>query len=579
MLYDVMVVLSLNMPYVLLLYIFYKLRFKTVAAVAVSIPFALLNLLCILLSLADIFYFRFRQQRADADMLFSATHSLGKAFMASPVISACCVLLLVIVSVWLWYSYKKVISGYNNTNAYPASALLLPVLGVLFFLTPYAHRIILPAYPLLSINSNSLPFVQNSFHTLLYSLYRKEQGAVPPLQYMSTAAAAARYKYEKKITALYPGTTSKNIVLFIMESVPEDFFNSKSRYKVNMPFLDSLVSNSTYYSQAYSYAFTSTNGLVAILVGMPTLTDIPLYHSRYLGLKRTAIGDALRKKGYQSAFFIGDSYDDFGFAKCCNWLGIDKYYSKEKVPGYKKLEAHTMGLHDGDMLPFVADEVSKMNAPFFAVHYNISTHYPHNLPAGYRLPARCEAYTPAMKAMRYYNDCLQDFFAQASKQAWYSNTLFVFCADHWAFPDDAFQSPPAGQEYHIPVFIFDPANHSGKTISSTVSQFDILGTVLSIAGVEDSITSFGNSLYHTAGTPVVCKKDADNYVVIDSAYVLGYNKATGKAGYCYHFLNDPERKNNLVNTVAAKGKISELIITVQAFLQNASQHYNQLAYP
>ena len=76
----------------------------------------------------------------------------------------------------------------------------------------------------------------------------------------------------------------------------------------------------------------------------------------------------LQKKNYISSFFIGDNYDDFGFAQFCKWMGIQHYYCMEDIPGYQQMEKHTMGLHDEYVLRFMEKKLNNMQQPFFTAH-------------------------------------------------------------------------------------------------------------------------------------------------------------------------------------------------------------------
>jgi phosphoglycerol transferase MdoB-like AlkP superfamily enzyme len=367
----------------------------------------------------------------------------------------------------------------------------------------------------------------------------------------------------------------KNVILFIMESVPLDFFDSSSPYKVAMSFLDSLVNKSTSFSNAYSYSYSSNKGITAILAGIPTLTDIPLYHSNYTSINRTSAGTVLAKNNYSSAFFIGDNYDDFGFAKCCNWLGIQHYYCMQDIPGYRQMEKHSMGLHDEYVLNFMQDKLEKMRQPFFAVQYNISTHYPNDIPHSFKDKYPAVNTTPPMKTMQYYNDCLQQFFRDANKKPWYNNTVFIFCSDHWAQPHTKNIKIDIVESFRIPLFIYDPGNEKKIIVSSPVSQLDILNTILYYGGIKDSIISYGVNLSDTMLLPnrtVFCKVNSVVYQAINAGYVLGFNAEEGKAIYCYDYKKDPDKKNNLLLKPATAATDS-IILQMKAFLQTASNHY------
>jgi phosphoglycerol transferase MdoB-like AlkP superfamily enzyme len=576
---DIFTVLAINAPFLLLLFLIGRFTKKKLPATVLCISFFVINAVCVLLNLVDIFYYHFHFQRADADLILAAGHSLKKALSASPWLTIFGVFVLWAMLMALGKAMGMLMKHhYHGTVAAPGS--LAPFFLLLLVVTmPQGKKNLLPATPLIELNSGRLPFVQNSFHTMAYSLYRKREGEVHLTKYMGDAVAASLVPL-KKNPLLPDSAAPKNIVLFIMESVPEDFFDKKGKHKVAMPFMDSLLGKSTYFEQAYSFSFTSTHGIVSILAGMPTLTDIPIYHSQYLGIPHTSIGHELAKKNYRSAFFIGDNYDDFGFAKCCNWLGIEKYYSRQDIAAPKKTGQHTMGLHDGDVLPFMLDEINKMGRPFFSVNYNISTHYPFDLPTGYQQQNSKENFTLPMKSMAYYSDCLKKFFETAAKQSWFNNTVFIFCADHWAFPNDKVLTAAEGQQFHIPIFIFDPSKPEKKTISSPRSQFDVMNTILGFAGINHPTTSYGNSLLaDRKENTVFCRKNAGAYFAIDSAHILGFNIVAGKTEFCFNFRNDPERKQNLLNETSSTAIIKKLEEKVKAFIQVSSMHYNRLTHP
>lgn len=583
LLYDLLVVLFINAPVIILIGVIPAFKSNRLLITPGKIVFITLNIICIALNLADIFYFHFHMQRSDADLLFMNAGNIGNAISANFITSLLCAVIIIFSSIFLAKLYNYFVRNYTNRHQYLLSSILLSILLAGFILMPVGKKLMLPASPMTELKSEQLPFVQNSFHTMLYSIYRKKAGAVPLLKYMPDETASSLMPIKKAIQPDTDSAGKKNIVLFVMESVPQDYFDSSSRYNIQLPFLDSLLQQSTYFSNAYGFSYTSINGIVSILAGLPSLTDIPLYHSQYLNLKHTPIGDKLRGEGYYSAFFIGDKYDDFGFAKCCNWLGIDKYYSKETVPGYKNMEQHTMGLHDEYMLPFMLNEINSFKKPFFSTCYNISTHYPFDIPKSHQWLNEKKEYTGPMKSMLYYDDCLKSFFSNASKQDWYKNTVFIFCSDHWAFPDYDNLTAAQGQDFHIPIFIFDPSNPIKKVDARTVCQFDIINTISGIAGAKDSVVSYGFDLLKPHPTNemrcVFSKKNRDTYYANNGEYILSFNTVTAKPESCFNFKKDPERKNNIVNDPAEKKITDSMVMLVKAFLQRSSSHYNSLTNP
>jgi phosphoglycerol transferase MdoB-like AlkP superfamily enzyme len=346
-------------------------------------------------------------------------------------------------------------------------------------------------------------------------------------------------------------------------------------YKVKMPFFDSLLQKSTLFTNAFCYAHESNKGITAILTGIPTLSDVPLYHSPYVNMPFTPIGTTLKKTGYQSLFCIGDEYDNFGFAKCMNWLGIDKYYSKENIPGYKNLREHSMGLQDMDVLNFFSQKINQLQKPFFAIQYNISTHYPYDIPKDFakKSPAN---YTPAMKAMQYYDRSLQQFFNSVKNKDWFANTTFIFCSDHWLFPQGEKGTYSPVSSNRIPVIIFDPSQNKKKIDTRLASQFDIHATILAAAGYSDSIISYGNNLSDSTviNHYVFTKSGNTIYNVIDSSYVLGFNTVSNKAEYLYDYKRDISLSKNIAGDKNTAPVLNDLLVRVRAFLQKTGMQYN-----
>jgi len=341
-----------------------------------------------------------------------------------------------------------------------------------------------------------------------------------------------------------------------------------------MPFLDAIVAQSTYFSNAFSYSYNSNKGITAILAGLPTIIDVPLYHSNFTAIDKTAVGSMLGARQYNSAFFIGDNYDDFGFAKCCKWLGIDQYYSMQDISGYKTKEKHSLGLHDEYVLEFMQEKLASLREPFFSVQYNISTHYPHDLPASFK-NAHPGNKTDQQKSMQYYNECLERFFKNAALQPWFKNTVFIFCSDHWVQPTNDGSRIHEVNSFRIPLFIYEPGKN-GSRVASPVSQLDILNTVLSFASLKDSMISYGENLNEPAapGRTVFTKMNGAVYQAINNEFVLGFDAVASKALYCYNYKSDPGLTRNLL-TGGEHAPIQKMTLQIHAFLQTASTHYRK----
>lgn len=541
----------------------------------IVIPFfALLNSLVLVLNLADIFYFRFHLQRANTDLFYVLDHPLNRLMQQHFFFILLFFFTLAGIIYLMFRMHTKLFRAFiGGNNCRLVTAILFSILVISVVFKNYTTRFLVPTYPMIELQSNQLPFVQNSFHTFLYSYFRKGE-AQSVKKYMSDTEADALMPI-RKILNSNTEAGKKNIVLFIMESVPYDFFDSASTYKVQMPFFDSLLQKSTLFNNAFCYAHESNKGITAILAGVPTLSDIPLYHSAHINMPITHIGSVLKKLNYHSLFCIGDEYDNFGFAKCANWLGFDRYYSMEDIPGYKNLPAHSMGLQDEAVLDFFKQKADEQQQPFFAVHYNISTHFPYDIPESFakKSPA---AYIAPMKAMQYYDHSLQQFFKHAQDEPWFANTAFIFCSDHWLFPQGKLAPYTSISAYHIPIIIYNPSINTKKTDTRLASQFDIAATVLALAGYRDSIISYGNNLLDnsTFNSTVFSRSGSTLYQVTDSSYILGFNAVSNRAEFLYNYKKDIHLTQNLSKDNNSQLVLNSLLIKVRAFLQKADAQYN-----
>lgn len=573
--YDCITIILINFPLLLLLNLVSFLKSPFVKKIITGI-FLIVNAFMLLLNGMDIFYFKFYHQRSNADLLFVLDHPLQKFIHLPLLIIAATIIFIFVIGYITSRIISRFYSDFKNGSSARATALIIALVLIAgVFNTRFTKKILVPAYPLININSTELQLVQNSFHTFSYSLLSNSTYLVPK-KYFTADVCDSLFPIKKQFVTNNTNSRPKNIVLFIMESVPVEFFDTASRYKVAMPFFDSLVKKSTFFSNAYSYAYESNKGIVSILAATPTLTDVPLYHSSYNTLPVTHIGKVLQNHNYHSFFCIGDHFDDFGFAKCIYWLGLDKYFSKTDIPGYQNMEEHTMGIHDEYVLDFMFKKINEIQKPFFAVNYNISTHYPNDLPKTFH-PNFPAGYSGAMKSMVYYDACLHQFFDRAKKEQWFNNTLFIFCSDHWALPNGDSLVYTNLSSFKIPMILYDPSVGVQKTDSSLVSQFDILGTIFSATGMKDSAISYGNNLLDDSSVKkdqfVFNRINSSLYQVIDPSYILGYNSTTEKPVYLYQYKRDGGLKDNLVEDEKYYQKKHELSDKIKAFIQKCTMQY------
>lgn len=130
-----------------------------------------------------------------------------------------------------------------------------------------------------------------------------------------------------------PVLGKRNIVLFILES-----FSSEHSALLNpdlypdgkgfTPFLDSLMRNGYYFTNAFANGRKSIEALPSVL------SSIPSYETPFVLLPQAvapmeALPKILHNEGYATSFFNGSSRGSMGFGAYATQAGIEQYYSRE----------------------------------------------------------------------------------------------------------------------------------------------------------------------------------------------------------------------------------------------------------
>ena len=102
------------------------------------------------------------------------------------------------------------------------------------------------------------------------------------------------------------------------------------------------------------------------------------------------------------------------------------------------------------------------------------------------------------KCIRYADMALRRFFETASRQPWYSNTVFVITSDHTNMSDhDEYRSSIG--VFSAPIIFFDTSGQLPAGVKPGVAQqIDIMPTLLSLLGYDRPYVAFGKDLLATA---------------------------------------------------------------------------------
>ncbi len=284
----------------------------------------------------------------------------------------------------------------------------------------------------------------------------------------------------------------RNIVLITIESMSASFMGHFGHTRELTPTLDSLYKLGLSFERVYATGNRTVRGLEAVTLSLPPCPGQSIIkRPNNAGMHST--GAMLREKGYNVKFFYGgNSYFD-NMETFFSGNGYDivdqRTYAPEEITF-----ANIWGVCDEDAYHKVIstlNEDAKSGRPFFAHMLTVSNHRPYTYPAG-KISIPNDSKSRSGGVM-YSDYALGRFFAEASKQPWFANTIFLITADHCASSAGKTEIPL--NKYHIPALIFAPGFVEPASVEGVVSQIDLMPTLLSLLNMNYNSHFYGRSIY------------------------------------------------------------------------------------
>ena len=360
--------------------------------------------------------------------------------------------------------------------------------------------------------------------------------------------------------------TKPNVVIMILESFSREYmgtFNKNAKipnYKSHVSFLDSLSQHSMIYTNAYANGRQSVHAMSSILAGIPSFKDA-FTSSPYPKQKIESLVSVLEAQGYNTSFFHGAVNGSMGFLGFGKILGIDNYYGRTEFNDDSQFDGY-WGIWDEPFLQYMKRTLDKKKTPFFATAFTLSSHEPFLLPEKYKNKFR-EGEMPIHKCVEYTDFALKRFFDEAKKEPWFSNTIFVFVADHCNKPYyDEYKKTV--NRFAIPIMIYKPNSKLVGVDNDLAQQIDIYPTILDLIGYPKPFRSWGKSLFDkTSVEPFVINSTGSVYQFSKGNYICTFD---GKKVLGFYDKEDKELKNNLIGKRNAE--MNALELKCKAFIQD-----------
>lgn len=362
--------------------------------------------------------------------------------------------------------------------------------------------------------------------------------------------------YDPKIS-LNPNQApiKKNVIILILES-----YGNENVGRGQTPFLDSLITKSHYFKNAFANGKVSIDAVPSVLSSIPSLMNNSFITSSFSLNKVDGLPKILKDKGYNTSFFHGAFNGSQNFDQYTKVTGFDQYFGKDEYTGKDAFDGK-WGVFDEEFLQFFASKVKTFKQPFFTTLFTISSHTPYTIPERYKgkFP---KGTTEIHESVAYTDYALRKFFDNAKKQDWYKNTLFVLTADHTSAGGDKNIDKTNMGKFRIPILFYDPSNPGFAGVNEKIfQQTDIMPSILDYLNIKSSMISFGKS-YKSKENFAVYYLQGTYHLVQDDYYLAFANNET--IGL-YNWKKDVLLKRNLTHTDKLQAKKMETFL--KAYIQ------------
>ena len=316
-----------------------------------------------------------------------------------------------------------------------------------------------------------------------------------------------------------------NVVLLLEESLGSEFFGSLGRPGGTLtPELDKISSEGLFFVNMFATGNRTVRGFEGVLSSFPPLPGDSIVR-RDRSEQVETIARVLGRDGYRTLFLYGGRGVFDGMRAFAVQNGYERFVEQKdfKNPGFTTV----WGVCNEELYQRTLEECRELHRkgePFLATVLSVSNHKPYTYPEG-RIPEDPKA-KRRKNAVKYTDWGLGQFFANAKKEAFWTNTIFVMVADHGARVYGS-QSIPI-HSYEIPLLILGPAVvKQPARLEQLGSQLDVAPTILGLLGRPYQSLFFGRDLLKTPADPgrVLLNHNRDIGIGrADHLVVLGLNR-------------------------------------------------------
>ncbi|GIX42704.1 MAG: alkaline phosphatase [Leptospiraceae bacterium] len=332
------------------------------------------------------------------------------------------------------------------------------------------------------------PFIENHYPLLRYMNPRK-------MDFYSFKSLPVSYKTEYRY----------NFIIVVLESWSAKFLHpynlNHSMYpKEVAPNFNRLSQKGLLFRNSYASGGRSANGIFCILTGIPDRAGRTIFRSNQIMNHFGSLPLLLKEKGYTSVFIHNGDLNFDNLRTALPHLGFNILIGKkemEKTGKYKN--TWEMGYFDEDLYDISFETIQKISEPFFMMIFTSNNHHPYTIPdKRFAIFPETDPEYRFKNSYHYADYALGKFIDNLEKSKFIKNTIIMLIADHTHHTNLNYY-----EDRQIPFLIYSPYLIKPQIRYDTVSQLDILPTILALTG--------GNQLYSSIGRDLTLYKNYYNY--------------------------------------------------------------------
>jgi phosphoglycerol transferase MdoB-like AlkP superfamily enzyme len=571
--FDLTALLYINLPYLLMQLLPFGFRHRKAYQATARWLFALTNGIAIVVNCMDMPFFRFTSRRSTCSIFSEFGNEAGgvsKIILKAMIEYWYVTLFAAAIIAVLWLLYRTPCNAGRRRRGIVYCLAHTVVLAVLGYFTVIGIRGGFGVYTRPVTLSNANKYVNRGTETAIvlntpFCLIRTiDKKVFKNPHYFDTEAGMTALFSPLHHPAPEGEFKPLNVVVVIWESFGKEytgFFNrhlDNGTYRGYTPFMDSLFTQSLTFKYSFGNGRKSIDAMPSILSSIPMFVE-PFILTPYSTNDISSIADALKRKGYYSAFFHGAPNGSMGFQAYAKTAGFDDYFGLNEYGNSKDFD-NWWAIWDEEFLQFYAGEMGKMKQPFVTAVFTATSHHPFHVPDKYRgrFP---QGDHPIFQCIAYTDYSLEQFFRTMSQYEWFNNTLFVITADHTNHPSHEEYLTDLGM-FSVPILFYHPGSDlRGLVDSIPVQQTDIMPSVLSYLNFDMPYFAYGQDIFSTkAADKFVINYYNGVYQTLQNDCMMQFDGEKIKAAYNYRA--DSLLHHNLNGQIAGQKEMEMLTKSV-----------------